>query len=100
LANPSKLEALYERIEAWWVKLPLVRSRIRLQAFPSIVAMLAVYAGSLMLVLGAAAVFGADTSHGPITALVVVSWVMVFFVVMMVLVVRAARRAAEKGRSS
>jgi hypothetical protein len=98
LANPSKLEDLYERIEAWWIKLPFIRSSVRLQAFPSVVAILAVYAGSLMLVLGAAAIFGADTSHGPITALVVVSWVMLFFVVMMVLVIRATQRSVGKDR--
>ena len=96
MANPTRLEAQYERIEGWWTKLPLVRSSIRLQQFPFILVMLGLFVGSLSLVLGLAAVLGADRSHGATTALLLVSWVTLFFVLMMVLVIRATQRAARK----
>jgi hypothetical protein len=96
LANPTRLEAQYERIEGWWTKLPLVRSSVRLQQFPFVVVMLALFVGSLSLILGLAAVLGADRSHGATTALVLISWVMLFFALVMVLVIRATQRAARK----
>jgi uncharacterized membrane protein len=58
--------------------------------------MLALFAGSLSVILGLADVLGADRSHGATTALILISWVMLFFVLMMVLVIRGTQRATRK----
>lgn len=95
MANPTRLEAQYERIERWWITLPLVRSSIRLQQFPFVVVMLALFAGSLSVILGLADVLGADRSNRATTGLLLVSWVTFFFVTMMLLVIRAVSRSTR-----
>ena len=96
MANPTRLEAQYERIEAWWTKLPLVRSNVRLQQFPFIVMMLVLNVGSWSLILVLVDVLGFDRSNGATTALILISWFLLFFVMMMVLVTRGTQRAARE----
>lgn len=95
MANPTRLEAQYERIERWWIKLPLVRSSVRLQQFPFIVVMLMLYGGSLLLILGLADALGADPANSATTGLLLIAWVMFFFISMMLLVIRGSQRAAR-----
>jgi L-lactate permease len=96
LANPTKLEAAYDRFDAWWCRLPIVRASGRLQAFPFIHVFVVLYAVSGILIGKTVEWVAADWERGAQTALFAISWMMFAFVGLITLMVRSAIRDAKR----
>lgn len=93
MANPSKVEKTYGRVDGWWQKLPLIHSHGRLQAFPFVCVLAIVLGLSGLAIFQTIEFFGAEWSQKTKAAVYAIAWMSLVFLLFFTALIKWTNRA-------